>query len=224
MIIIGIGNQKVLPAVVIKIGNDRLAGFCPCTVATGDLDTGRLGDVAETALPVVDQQSVSNTTHQQEIRIGIIVDVLRCHTSSGKRGWTDCLAAPEFAEPGGRTVHEFNAGCTGDVRKKVFVGMVPTDRYSGSNWGGFSIPGGQIVMTCGANANLSLTLFQIVNFQCGRTGSLFGNLSRQTQHQHAVLGCPLGDNFRGKRIKCHRKGRVIIQRGLERHPVNPRIT
>ncbi len=108
--VVHVGDQDVLEAVVVEVGDDRLARLPERAVGPPRLNPHPFGRVLETPATVVEEKRVAGASHQEQVHVAVAVDVLgRRPPSRERRRRLDHLES-QLPQPARGTVLEVDPG------------------------------------------------------------------------------------------------------------------
>ena len=119
MIVVRVDDQDVLVSIVVEIRNDRHARLAVRTIGSFQHDAGTSSHVGKVPLAVIDQERISCSADEQQIHIGITVEILRRDAASGEGGLGDDALVTKLAQPTGRAMDEVKLGGFGRVGEKA---------------------------------------------------------------------------------------------------------
>src|SRR5205085_12268798 len=76
MIVVGVGDEDVLQAVVVKVGDDWLARLAGASIGALPIQTRRFGDVSEVAFAVAEIERVAGAAEDEYIGESIAIHIL----------------------------------------------------------------------------------------------------------------------------------------------------
>ena len=201
VVVVGVGNQDILQAVVVEVGDDRLPRLGRGAVGTAMIQAGFDGRVDKSALAGIHEQRVPGAAHQQDIHVAIAIDVFGGHPPTGECRGGLHLLVPELAEPARRSVFEIDPDVARDIRKK--------ELGSGGARGHRCRSDIATPFRCGLAFRMAPSTLGDPGGAGGEIGgaehevvvSLVRDLSRHAENEHPVLGDRLGDDLRRKGIE-----------------------
>ena len=99
MVIVCVGDQNVLEAVVVEVDNDRIASLLVGSVRVLVIDPNLFGDVLELAATVVDVKRVPSASDEKQVDVSISIQILGCDTAAREGGWGLGALSAQFVEP-----------------------------------------------------------------------------------------------------------------------------